>query len=457
MSLVPLDVVSVADVVLVIDASRPLAAVVRGESVRWLTWADAVLPDDAVDEVDCWATPVGVWVVYRSEGLDRAQSSAVFVSPQGAPFSVDLGDRVPVEADAAGLRIGDPRSPSAWMEDAIGEAENTWPDVDDSALEWGPERSFWPDRAADPQSDDASDVSAARDGEAVNEAATGDDDEDAGWVVMSASQSERHGEEDDDPVDVGDSRPDAEEDPPHPTLTPATELVRISPEGARTRVLVDHLADRVQVRDEQLTVRYHPTGPEMVATGDGGWRAVYMPREVTVDVSAGLPQEIRTDALPSVPVRLSYEDEDGDERQREKRCAPWIDRLEIRLSEDHEWDRTDRDAGRAEHSVAELRAQFEALDAPYVSFTSADGGPVRMRSNYRNVAITTAGTWPDTEIVVTFEHFSVPFVRLRRKYQVFDSTGRRRHWSYVTVHLDEDIETGDIPAPNQAVSGVLDI
>jgi len=67
------------------------------------------------------------------------------------------------------------------------------------------------------------------------------------------------------------------------------------------------------------------------------------------------------------------------------------------------------------------------------------------------------GSWPDTEVVVSFEHRAVPFLRLRRRYRVFDDAGYPIDRQYVTVYLEEDIATGQIASRRAAVDGVLDI
>lgn len=48
-------------------------------------------------------------------------------------------------------------------------------------------------------------------------------------------------------------------------------------------------------------------------------------------------------------------------------------------------------------------------------------------------------------------------MRLRRRYRVFDDAGHVEDWTYVTVHLEEEIATGHIADRSDAVDGVLDI
>ncbi|WNY33056.1 hypothetical protein Q9Q99_12535 [Curtobacterium flaccumfaciens] len=94
----PVDAVGVGDATIVPDATRPVAAVVTGDDVRWVTWPDARLPDGAADDVEVLATAAGAWVVYLSRedaggDLDTESRTAVHVTPTGVTCTVDLGDR----------------------------------------------------------------------------------------------------------------------------------------------------------------------------------------------------------------------------------------------------------------------------------------------------------------------------------------------------------------------------
>jgi hypothetical protein len=40
---------------------------------------------------------------------------------------------------------------------------------------------------------------------------------------------------------------------------------------------------------------------------------------------------------------------------------------------------------------------------------------------------------------------------------VFDDAGHPRDWTYATIHIEEDIATGQIPPRSKAVNGVLEI
>lgn len=465
----PLDAVVVGSRTVVPDASRPVAAVLEGERfVRWITWPDAVLPSRAVDRAEFRPSPTGAWVVYVAEGIDLAERTAVFLTPEGVSCSVDLGDRRPIGDDADGLWIGDPRDASTWTRAVDGhddhdadEAAAGMDTIDPETLEWAPAGPFWPDRDTwtEPDEDDHDhDHEDDPDGDT-------DDDLDDPSVVMTASQwSFRVGHpwEDagvDDPDGEPEHEPAPEDAPDVPQDTPPTEVVRIGHDGIRTPVQVDHLVDAVRVEGDRMTLRFHPTGPRLLAATYGGWDTHYEPREVHVDVSDGLPASVTTADLPSTPV---VEDTDGDawaadEEELDARRTPFVGRFDLSGVAGASWQMVEPAAEAVAASTAALRDAFTGLGDPGVVWTADSDEPRRSRSAHRAVEVTVEGTWPDTEVVVSFEHTDVPFLRLRRRYRVFDASGRPNDWGYVTVYLEEDIATGDIPPRSAAVDGVLDI
>ncbi|MBT1621158.1 hypothetical protein KK101_00445 [Curtobacterium flaccumfaciens pv. oortii] len=454
----PADAVAVGDATIVPDATRPVAAVVTGDDVRWVTWPGAPLPDGAVDDVRVLATTAGAWVVYESngDGGDEVSRSAVHVTPTGVTTAVELGDRQPLGADVDGLWIGDPRPASIWAGDDEDGAPDGDADADDSdghdpldgidpeTLPWAPAEPFWPTPEA--------------------------------WAAMLATETSA---EDDDPELLDDEDEDGPytwsigfgdegegfvptmeplTDPGPPLPTPATDLVLVRPDGSRATITVDHLVEGVGREGSVLAVRYAPTGPRRIPDTTGGLLYTYEYREVDVDLSDGLPTTITTDALPARTV--DDEDESSSENERERlgaARAPWIERFDLTGVEGARWPLHDTDESTKEQAVAALVGVFESLAEPGILWTRDHPEPRRAASAYRAVAVVVEGEWPATEVVVSFEHSDVPYLRLRRRYRVFDDAGHVEDWTYVTVYLEEDIATRDIPARDAALDGVLDI
>ncbi|KQR27687.1 hypothetical protein [Curtobacterium sp. Leaf154] len=456
----PVDAVGVGDATIVPDATRPVAAVVTGDDVRWVTWPDARLPDGAVDDVEVLATAAGAWVVYLSRedaggDLDTESRTAVHLTPTGVTCTVDLGDRRVLGADVDGLWIGDPRDASMWAgedededpeddasaDDLDEDSADPFDGVDPETLPWAPSEPFWPS-----PEEWAATLAAGEEQEDDDPELLDDDEDDDGPRSWSVSVGGF----------VPTPEPQAEPGPPLPT--PPTELVLVRTDGSRTAIFVDHLAEEVRRDGTVLTVRYMPTGPRRTPDRTSGLTYHYDAREVDLDVAAGLPSVITTDDLPSRPASDEDETSWEDEQERlEAALAPWTERFDLTDVEGAHWPLHDLDAAARERAVADLVAVFEALDQPGILWTRDHPEPRRSASDYRAVDATIEGEWPATELVVSFEHRAVPYLRLRRRYRVFDDAGHVEDWTYVTVHLEEEIATGHIADRSDAVDGVLDI
>lgn len=465
----PIDAVGVGDATIVPDATRPVAAVVTGDDVRWVTWPDAPLPEGAVDEVGVHATDEGAWVVYGSreevgDDLDEMSRTAVHVTPNGVTCAVGLGDRRVLGADVEGLWIGDPRDASMWMgadededpetegledpEDDDGDSDDPLDGLDPETLPWAPSEPFWPS-----PEEWAATLAAGEEPEDDDPELLDDDDADDDGPRYFWSAGSDADDEDDFPRRSG---PPVDPAPPLPT--PPTELVLVRTDGSRTMIAVDHLVEDVRRTGSVLTIRYAPTGPRLEPDASVFRSVVYVSREVDLDVTGGLPTTVTTGDLPSRPAgdedETSWED---DQDGQEAALAPWTERFDLTDVEGAHWPLHDLDAAAREHAVADLVDVFKALDQPGILWTRDHPEPRRSASAYRAVEVTVEGEWPATEVVVSFEHRAVPYLRLRRRYRVFDDAGHVQDWQYVRVHLDEDIDSGHIADRSDAVDGVLDI
>lgn len=443
----PLGAVVIGRTVIVPDAERPVAAIIDEDlSDRWVTWPEAPLPDRAIGEVQLLPTSKGAWVIYQAEDTEGpdylVQRTAVFVTPNGVTAACDLGQGRPVGIDADGLWVGDPRDASAWMEspdsaetakEAVGAEELTA-----EGMEWVPSEPFWPGEAGN-------------EGTAAISAPMLEHSDGASDAGQQTEYPTHTGTAADDDTSVGEPGP--------PLPTPETELVRISTDGKRTVIQVDHLVHRVDVSQDTLTLQYFPTGPRQVPLGnDLGWDVVYEPEQVVIDIADGLPERIETEQLPSKPAPQDYEEESEQDCGRlQAAAAQWQDRFELDGVQGAAWPlRNLREEART-GATSKLREQFETLARPNIVWTY-DHPSLRLgRSDYRNLSVTEEKAWPATEIVVSFEHIAVPNLRLRRRYRVFNDAGRPREWAYATVHLDEDLHIGNIPSRSAATNGVLDI
>ncbi|QUH06373.1 hypothetical protein HUO13_30445 [Saccharopolyspora erythraea] len=106
------------------------------------------------------------------------------------------------------------------------------------------------------------------------------------------------------------------------------------------------------------------------------------------------------------------------------------------------WPLVGFDAGEAAAHAETERARFE------------DAGRYLHLSDARSEL---EGEWPDLRVRLTFRHPHLPGGWLRRRWRVFDEVGRRVSEMHADVHLMEDLETGQLPPPQNAVDCVLDI
>lgn len=208
-----------------------------------------------------------------------------------------------------------------------------------------------------------------------------------------------------------------------------------------------------------LTLQYYPTGPRPIRHADGsGWNYSYEPRQVLIDITDGRPRSIQTDLLRSQPVVPDDEDASDHEEERRRSAAAALEgRLDLDGVDGAAWPLAQLDDAERTRAISTLRSQFEDLANPYIVWRARLPSPRQEPSDYSEVTISEEGVWPTTEIVVSFTHRLVKNLRLRRRYRVFDDAGYPRSWLYATVHLDEDLYTGNIPPRTSAVDGVLEL
>ncbi len=248
-------------------------------------------------------------------------------------------------------------------------------------------------------------------------------------------------------------------EPGPPRSTPATDLLRLGTDGSRSVVRVDHLVHRVDVTGTALTLQYYPTGPRPIRHADGsGWNYSYEPRQVVIDITDGLPRSIHTDLLWSQPaVPVDEEAWDREEERRRSAVGAWQGRLDLDGVDGAAWPLAQLDDAERTRAISALRSQFEDLANPNMVWRAGQNSTREEPSDYSDVTISEEGIWPTTEIVVSFTHRLIKKLRLRRRYRVFDDAGYPRSWLYVTIHLDEDLYTENIPPRTSAVDGVLEL
>lgn len=505
--LVPLVPVRVGGADILVDEHRPVAAVVAGSDIRFVTWPNAPLPYRQ-SEASTYAAPDGAWVVYEevedpnapTDGeypleQARASSSAVFVGLDGSTVFVDLGSRRPGGADEFGLWAVDPRDASTWNGSIRDDDVEDFPDIEDLPEEVHGEESdddFWRDGFSVGKNGDWANIGdwndVDDDQDEHNDDVDGNDqqvvmtrEQHQGWFSLASGPDQPDGWS----IDELGSNPKRDSDPLDPVPpalpTPPTEILRLGRDGSRTLISVDHLVDAVAQVAETLYLRVHATGPKHIPSTDGtSWNIRYQPRTVSIDVHDGLPARIVTDEL-STAVDWNWDDSsswhptlgtepDGEDDEdawlerfdkeleaSEAARALWSNRLDLEGVVGTRWPLVPRSPKLIEKDIDAVRDQFVSLPLDQAGWWAEDDRMHRQRSNYRNVEIITEGTWPQDDVVVTFEHRLYPHVRLRRRVRVHDDSGRPFALGYLTVYLDEALATGQVPPPSSAVNQVVDV
>ena len=105
------------------------------------------------------------------------------------------------------------------------------------------------------------------------------------------------------------------------------------------------------------------------------------------------------------------------------------------------------------HHIEQVRQKFDDLTDYWDK-----GGTTRapLSEGLTNSSVKVEGQWPDTRVVVTFEHRRRPGLVLRRTLPVFDDEGRPVDHEYADIYLMEDLDTNHIAHANDAVGGILD-
>lgn len=80
-----------------------------------------------------------------------------------------------------------------------------------------------------------------------------------------------------------------------------------------------------------------------------------------------------------------------------------------------------------------------------------------LATGVRNGKAALVGSWPDTEIHLTFDLDSHPGTRLRRVVPLHDELGRPTPPDHAITHLWEQIETRQLPLPFDSGTGYLDV
>lgn len=200
-------------------------------------------------------------------------------------------------------------------------------------------------------------------------------------------------------------------------------------------------------------ITFFPTTPVgTLDEGSGVTRYTYPQSQIVVDFTAGIPSALSVDdyqvtALPSVGWAENWEDVELDDVS----ASDAHDHVDLAGVDGIEWALANLSPEEIRSAVDRVVEQFEWLAKPNEIWTRRDDQVHLVESPYRDVQVLVSGDWPRTVVMVEFRHREYSDALYRRRYNVFDPTGRPIDAEYLTVYLEEDIATGDHPAEHGGV------
>lgn len=425
--------VPLGDAELFVDRLRPVAALVLPRlAPSYITWPDAPLPSTSGPS-EVFGAPNFAWVVYRElesfESAGTHSSTAVRIGRDGRWSSVELGHLIPIGADDNGVWLTDQPVP---MIENISEDDNPALEEDelfrrarDAPLE------EWEDLLASIPHVFSTDFDPLHDSESYESAPFGSRGIDLGSPVSD---------------DISDVLPSILT----PAITGPVQLVRHGP-SVDDVMDVDRIMSNVEMVDGRLRLTYHPTGP-IVTVDPGGNSASYeYPQEtIDVDVSVGLPEEIRVSDYPStkIPMR-SWDSWDWDNDDLDT-ATPTFSLAGV---EGAQWALKKLDDETMSASIEAVRVHLVGLAEPDLMWLDVDDKVHRVRSDYRDLSVRVENAWPLTEMIAEFTYRRFVDRRFRYRVPVFDAAGRPIPYSYLTVYLMEDLDTLDLEEVNVSIDG----
>jgi hypothetical protein len=423
-----------------IDQNRPVAFLQSGETNQFVTWPNAPLPRRTAT-ARLVTVPNAVWVVYEEDAPDSGElawSTAVRISADGIATGVDIGQLSVLGVDSAGIWAsnrswpapeplpGDEEFEEAPSFDGAGLPLESWHDFQRQEKLWhqGREGTF-PDVLAVGATD-----------------SFGNDDDAAsyGWFAFAPGESpEGSGTRFAAPSAPGPSAP--------------AELVRFTSDGRVDTLSFDRTVAGIEQVDTRTVITFFPTNPVGTLDEISGAISYSYPRsQIVVDFTTGIPSALSVDdyqptALPAAGWAENWEDAELDEVLE----SDAHDHVDLTGVDGIEWALAKLSPEEIRRAVARVVEQFEWLAKPNAIWTRRDDQVHLVESPCQDVRVRVSGDWPRTVVMVEFRHREYSDALYRRRYNVFDPTGRPIDAEYLVVYLEEDIATGDHPAEHGGV------
>jgi hypothetical protein len=235
------------------------------------------------------------------------------------------------------------------------------------------------------------------------------------------------------------------------------ELTRFRGDGRTETLKVDRTVAGLVQEGSSTTLTFFPTTPMETVGHDSGIVHYSNPvSRIVVDFSSGLPSTLAVGEYESSDLpQNDYWEQTWAESLHDPEIAA-EDRIDVGSLPGIDWTPADVSRDVIETAVSNLVEQLEALAEPNTVWTRRDDRVHLVESPYRDLSVRVEDGWPATVVVVEFHHREYSDALYRRRYRVFDASGRPIDRRYMTVYLEEDIATGHHPAERDGVIEFLD-
>lgn len=228
------------------------------------------------------------------------------------------------------------------------------------------------------------------------------------------------------------------------------------PQQATLNVSFDRHVDLVRETARGVELWLNPSPPLTHAADDGGASYEYRCSVVPLPPLEQLKTQLRfRDLVPAGwgrPVEMA--DFDRLEAEHSELSGHDPEGIDLAGVPGVSWKLVRLSDAQREQAVAATAEQFTGIEQYW---HGAAGEVSPLSQGVADARVEVIGSWPATRVEVSFTHPHYPAGRMRRTFEIFDNAGRIRYAPYAAIHLMEDLDTLDLPAPSEARQGFLEI
>lgn len=224
-------------------------------------------------------------------------------------------------------------------------------------------------------------------------------------------------------------------------------LAHIAPDGRRAEIVIDRVVRTLRVVDGHRRVEFYTRGPRVTRWSHGSFEFSYPLAQIDLP-SGPVPPTVSVD---------DYAPRDAGTLDGTKARAPVMSEIDLELptADEARWTLRPLETDRIAECTRWVADQLRSLAAPSRS-RSRSGVESEIPSRYVDLRVRTVGEWPLTEVVAEFRWQRWGGRQVRYRTRVFNDAGRPALERYMTVFLEEELETTP-PTAHPFVDGAIEI